>query len=162
MKILSRLFPLVLVSFLASCASTETKVYSVEGAKDIASWTVGFQYQPGEVEVTSKSSGETETKATSGGRDGLDLTLRDEILYALQDDHKLKVSTSHKEGMGKILIHPLHFTFGGIHSVRVLIQDSSGDTLARIKVENGDRNATFKKVDDFAEYAAESIAEVLK
>jgi hypothetical protein len=161
-KILGRVLSIVIVSFLVSCASTETKVYSIAGAKDIASWTVDFQYQPGEVEVTSKSSGETETKATAGGRGGLDLTLRDEILYALQDDHGLKVSTSHKEGMGKILIHPLHFTFGGIHSVRVLIQDSSGNTLARIKIENGDRNATFKKVDDFAEYAADSIAEVLK
>lgn len=162
MRFLIHLVPILLVSLLAGCASTETKVYSAEGVKSIDSWAVDFQYQPGEVEVTSKSSGETETKATAGGRDALDLTLRDEILYALQDEYGFKVSSSHQQGMGKILLHPLHFTFGGIHSVRVLIQDSKGDTLARIKVENGDRNATFKKVDDFAEYAAESIADALK
>ena len=153
---------IVLVPFLVSCASTETKMYSPEGLKGIESWSVGFQYQPGEVEITSKSSGETETRATAGGRDSLDLTLRDEILYVLRDRHGLKVSNNHKQGMGKILIHPLQFTFGGIHSVRVIIQDSNGDTLARVKVENGDRNATFKDVDDFAEYAADSIAKVLK
>mgnify|MGYP006978335167 CR=1 FL=1 len=149
------------ILFVAGCASTETKMYSADDLKRVNSWVIDFQYQPGEVGVTSKSSGETETTSTVGGRPALDLTLRDEILYSLQDEHGLNVSPTPQEGVGKILLHPLHFTFGGIHSVRVVIQDADGKTLARIKVENGDRNATFKKVDDFAEYAADSIAATL-
>ena len=45
---------------------------------------------------------------------------------------------------------------------RVTLIDSRGDALARTKIKNGDRNATFKDDDDFARYAAKAIADTIR
>ena len=44
----------------------------------------------------------------------------------------------------------------------VSIEDLNGLSLARVRVQNGNRNATIKDDYDFADYVAEAISEILK
>ena len=55
------------------------------------------------------------------------------------------------------MIHPV-----GLSSVSVVFEDEAKEPLARIKIKNGTRNATYKRADDFAKYVAEAIADVIK
>ena len=49
----------------------------------------------------------------------------------------------------------------GFKSVDVVIEDTDGNDLARIRIQNGDRNITFKDDYDFAEYTANAIADII-
>ncbi len=66
------------------------------------------------------------------------------------------------ETSGRIKIHPIHFYRGGFKLLTVTLVDKQGETLARLKIKNGDRNATFKDDDDFARYAAKAIADAIR
>lgn len=154
MRFLAVLFSVML---LAGCANTEEKIYTPLSLSQINSWALGFQYEAGAREFTQKSSGDTEVRIINEGRSANDLALRDDIFWSLKDDHSIKVVKSLKSGGGRILIHPV-----GLSSVSVVFEDEAKEPLARIKIKNGTRNATYKRADDFAKYVAEAIADVIK
>lgn len=160
---MKKIFVLIVTAIiLSACANTETKIYSPSALNQTDVWSLEFQYEAGATELTQKSSGDSEVKILNEGRSGLDLALRDDIFWSLKDDHGINVVKNNKSGYGRILIHPIHFQSGGFHSVSVVFEDSSKEPIARIKVENGNRNATFKRAADFAKYAAKAIADTLK
>jgi hypothetical protein len=62
------------------------------------------------------------------------------------------------EKSGRIRIYPVRFYSGGFKLLAVTLTHPQGETLARMKIENGEGPAMFKDDDDFANYAAKAIA----
>ena len=147
---------------VSGCASVNTKVYDSAQLNAVDSWVLEFAYEAGSVEQLKKSSGDSELKVVSEGHTPRDLQLRDDIYYILKDEYSIQLAKTATERSGKIWMHPIHFYSGGFKLLTVTLVDSHGETLARMKVENGDRNATFKDDDDFTRYAAEAIAEAIR
>lgn len=161
MKNILLILSIISMYFICGCASVKPTVYEPQKIKQISWWTIEFKYEPGEVERKSDNEGSQEIKITTGGRTSTDLQLRDDISYFLNDNFGINIDKSGETAQGKILINPVR-VYWGFKSVDVSIEDMNGLSLARIRVQNGDRNATIKDDYDFAEYAAEAIAEILK
>lgn len=153
---------LALPALLGGCASVNKTLYKPDQLRGIQAWAVVFAYEPGRLETRREASGEAGVKVVAEGRDPRDLQLRDDIMFRLQDKHGLTVTKDADGPVGQIRIHPVHFYSGGFKSLDVTLSSPSGDTLARIRVKNGDRNATFKEDDEFADYAADAIAAAIR
>ena len=146
---------------MVGCATTSKTVYEEETIQLIGEWTIGFTFQSGEVEKTLKEGKVDSLSITRTGRNPKDLELKDEIFYRLKDKHSINLNKASSDKAGRILLHPIYFTkgyTGNFQSCTVTIVDAQDNTLARLKVKNGDRNATFKDDDAFARYLADSIA----
>ena len=155
---------LTLAIALCGCASSSMTVYNVGQIQEIDEWSIAFMYQTGEVEKTIKGGGVDSVAIKQTGRNAKDLELRDEVYFRLKDKHSINVKKSSSDSSGKILLHPIYFTkwyAGHFQSCTVTLVDSEGTTLARIKVKNGDRNASFKEDDSFAKFLADAIAKAL-
>ena len=125
-------------------------------------WTVDFLYEPGRTEQTLSREKGAETRVITEGRPRRDLKLRDDIAFALKDQHKIDASRTKRQGAGEIRLLPVDFRFGGFASLDVEISLPSGEVVGRVQIKNGDRNATFKDDDDFAEYAVNAIVGALR
>jgi len=156
------LFYVLSMLFVYSCASIKTKVYDDTQLRAVDSWILEFAYEAGSIEQLRKSSGDSELKVVSKGQTPRDLQLRDDIYYALKDDYSIPLIKNASAKTGRIQIHPIHFYSGGFKLLSVALVDPQGQILARMKIENGDRNATFKDDDDFAIYAAKAITDIIK
>lgn len=150
------------VVILIGCASVKPMVYEPEKIKEIKIWSIDFKYEPGEIERKIENDVNKEVKITTGGRTATDLQLKDDITYLLKDDFGINLDKDGIHSKGKILLNPVHFYSGGFKSVDVSFEDINGLSLARVRVQNGDRNATFKDDYGFAEYVANAIAEIIK
>lgn len=148
--------------FLYSCASVKPTVYEPQKIKEIKSWKIDFKYEPGEIERKMEDEGRSEIKVTTGGHTSRDLQLKDDITFFLQDNFKINIDKTGNSAAGQILINPVHFYSGGFKSVDIILEDSKGLSLARVRVQNGDRNITFKDDYDFAEYVADAISDIIK
>ena len=150
------------LALLSGCASVDTKVYDPARLSTVDTWALEFTYEAGSVERLQKSSGDAELKVVSEGHTPRDLQLRDDLYYILKDEYGIALTKATAESSGRIQIHPIHFYSGGFKLLTVTLVDGQGETLARLKIENGDRNATFKDDDDFATYAARAIADAIR
>ena len=149
---------IALATGLVACASTKPTLYDANAIRAVKAWTVEFTYEAGRTEQAVSQEKGPETRVITDGRPRRDLKLRDDLVFALKDTHKIDASRTRRDGAGAIRILPVNFSFGGFGSLDVEIVLPSGETGGRIQIKNGDRNATFKDDADFAEYAAESIA----
>lgn len=147
---------------LSGCASVDLRIYEPGGLKAVDSWSLDFAYESGSVEQVQKSSGDSEIRVLNSGKLPQDLQLRDDLYYSLRDDFEVPVVTADGQSAGQILIHPVHFRFGGFKLLTVTFTDRSGRVLARLKIENGDRNGTMKGDDAFAAYASQAIADAVQ
>lgn len=153
----------ILMFLILGCASASTTIYNKTAVSAITSWNVIFKYEPGEVEEKVSTSGDKETTVLHQGRSPQDLQLRDDIGYCLHDRHHINVVDASGDSVGIIRIHPVHFYAGGFKSADIEISEPSGqNVLARIRVKNGDRNATFKEDDSFARFVADKVSAALK
>lgn len=155
------LFSSITIFFFYSCASVKPIVYEPQKIKKINSWEVEFKYKPVEIERKTNNEGSQEVKITTGGRTSIDLQLKDDISYFLKDNYRINIEKTAETAQGRILINPVR-AYWGFRSVDVVIEDSNGLSLARIRVQNGNRNATIKDDYDFAEYVAKAISDVIK
>lgn len=153
---------LALPALLGGCASVNTTLYEPDQIRVIQVWAVVFAYEPGRVETRKEASGEAEVKVVTEWRNQRNLQLRDDIMFRLQDKYGLTVTKDGDGPVGQVRIHPVHFFLGGFKSLDVRLSSPSGDTLARIRVKNGDHDLTFKEDDKFAEYAADAIAAAIR
>ncbi len=142
--------------------SLNTKLYEPDRLRTVDAWVLEFAYEAGSVEQLQKSSGDSELKVVSKGHLPRDLQLRDDLYYTLKDEYGIPLTKSTTEKSSQIQIHPIHFYSGGFKLLAVTLVDKQGETLARLKIENGDRNATFKDDNDFARYAAKAIADAIR
>jgi len=147
--------------FLSACASVNSKVYDSSRITTISEWVIEFAYEAGSLEQSQKSSGDAEIKIVRQGQTARDLQLRDDLFFMLKDDYRIPLRKESSRNSGRIQIHPIHFHSGGFKLLTVTLLDEKGETLARTKIENGDRNATFKEDDSFTKYAAKAIAGAL-
>jgi len=147
---------------LAACASTKRTLYDTSAIQSVKMWTVDFLYEPGRTEQTLSREKGAETRVITEGRPRRDLKLRDDIAFALKDQHKIDASRTKRQGAGEIRLLPVDFRFGGFASLDVEISLPSGEVVGRVQIKNGDRNATFKDDDDFAEYAVNAIVGALR
>jgi len=152
----------LLALLLSGCASVNTKMYDPARLSAVDTWILEFAYESGSVEQLQKSSGDSEFKVVSKGHLPRDLQLRDDLYYTLKDEYAIPVIKDTSAESGRIQIHSIHFYSGGFKLLTVTLVDSRGKTLARLKIENGDNNATFKDDDDFASYAAKAIADAIR
>lgn len=159
---MSRISCVSALILLVGCASVDSKVYSPGQLKNVKAWILEFTYETGSIEQSQKSSGDSEVKVVSKGQTPRDLQLRDDLFFALKDEHSVPVVRKSSEATGRIQIHPIHFYDGGFKLLTVALVDMSGETIARLKIANGDRNATFKDDDDFTRYAAKAIANAIQ
>lgn len=150
------------VLFLISCASVNSRIYVPDQLKTVKTWLLEFAYESGEVEQLQKSNGDSEVKVINKGQLPRDFQLRDDLYYTLKDDYSIPLTKKSREADGRIQILPIHFYDGGFKLLSVILVDEEGETLARLKIENGDRNATFKDDDAFTHYAAKAIANAIK
>ena len=148
--------------FLFGCASTSSSFYNKQAIAEVKTWEIVFAYESGEVEQTISSQGESSARMMKSGNPASDLQLRDDIFFHLKDKLNAPVTKDTKQADGQIRLHAVHFGGGGFKSLDVSLYDKTNQLLARVRIKNGDRNATFKDDDDFAEYAGDAIAELLK
>lgn len=134
---------------LSGCASVSTKLYEPARLSAVDAWVLEFAYEAGSVEQLQKSSGDSEVKVVSEGHTPQDLQLRDDLYYTLKDEYSIQLVKTTSETTGRIQIHPIHFYRGGFKLLTVTLLDTRGETLARLKIQNGDRNGTFKDDDAF-------------
>tara|TARA_R110002072_G_scaffold286768_1_gene451880 strand:+ start:240 stop:659 length:420 start_codon:yes stop_codon:yes gene_type:complete len=136
------LFSIFVIIIATGCASTSSKIYSKNEILQITSWELDFAYESGSIEATKKAAGNDELKVVRSGQSATDLELRDDLYFMLKDEYSISVTKTQANSSGKILIHPIHFASGGFKSLTVNLVNSKGDTLGRLKIKNGDRNAT--------------------
>ncbi len=162
LTIFARMSCVFAVALFFGCASIDSKVYSPGQLKEVKAWLLEFAYEAGALEQLQKSSGDSEVKVVSKGQMPRDLQLRDDLFFELKDEHSVSMVRKSSEATGRIQIHPIHFYSGGFKLLTVTLVNMSGETIARVKIANGDRNATFKDDDEFTRYAAKTIANVIK
>ncbi|UCG92478.1 MAG: hypothetical protein JSV97_01850 [candidate division WOR-3 bacterium] len=148
----------MIVLIIAGCATFKTTLYDQSKLKAVTSWHIDFSYETGEIEEKVTSEKEAEVKVITTGHSPRDLQLRDDIFFHLKDKYRIPVVKDVNVASGFISIHPVHFYLGGFKSLDVTFYDRENNLIARIRVKNGDRRATFKEDDEFAEYCADAIA----
>ena len=148
---------------ISACASVDSKVYSSGEISKISGWLLEFAYESGSVETTKTTTGDGEIKVVRSGQLPSDLQLRDDLFYILKDDYSIPIIKEATNSTGKILIHPIHFRrSGGFKFLTVTLNDSNGETLARLKIKNGGRKATYKDEEEFTKSAADAIAQTIE
>lgn len=150
---------LIIILMLSWCATYKITLYDQTKLARITKWYLEFTYEAVEIEQKISSGGETEAKVTKLGQFPRDLQLRDDILFHLRDKYHIPIAKDVNAAYGFIRIHPVHFYAGGFKSLDITLYDRENNLVARIKIKNGNRNATFKDDDEFAEYCAKAIAE---
>ena len=152
-----------LIAFvLTACASVDSKIYAGNKVQAISAWTLEFAYESGAVEQLKKSTGDCEVRVVSAGQMPSDLQLRDDLFFALQDEYAIPLTKKSGDADGRILIHPLHFMWEGFQLLTVTLVDRQGETLARLKITNGDRPVTVMNDEDFTKYAAKAVASAIR
>lgn len=153
---------LCILALLAGCATSKPTVYNLSAIRAVHTWNVDFIYESGRTEdALSKEKG-SEFRVIREGRPKRELKLRDDIAYLLKDKYRLSVTRTAVQESGSIRLLAVDFLYGGFRSADVELVLPNGEIAARITVRNGDRNATTKDDDEFAEYIAEAIADVLR
>jgi len=164
MKIESLILSLVAVAtaLLVGCASTKMMSTDADAIKGVGEWTLGFTYETGSV-TRNLSDGEIKSIAVKQtGRNPKSLELLEDVRFLLQGKGVQIVAHS-TASSGKILLNPIPFTqwYSGFQSCSVTFESPAGHSVARLKVKNGDRNASYKSEEAFAKYIARSIREAL-
>ena len=140
---------------LSGCANSTVSNYKPGSYSKIKAWQVKLAYESGEVSTTVKDGKVAEVKVSRSGNSSAELTLREDLFYYLKDSKAINISTT---GDGIILVSiDGHFRSGGIVGVTVRLTDSAGEVLSRMKIKNGDRNATFKDDESFTRFVGDSI-----
>ena len=140
---------------LSGCANSTVSNYKPGAYSKIKAWQVKLAYESGEVSTTVKDGKVAEVKVARSGNSSAELTLREDLFYYLKDSKAFNVSTT---GDGVILVSiDGHFRSGGIVGVTVRLTDSAGEVISRMKIKNGDRNATFKDDESFTRFVGDSI-----
>lgn len=151
-----------LLMSVSACTTVKPTVYMPDDMRTIETWGLEFAYEAGSVEQLQKSSGDSELKVVNKGQLPVDLLLRDDIYYALKDEHAIPMVKTPSITSGRIQIHPIHFYSGGFKTLAVTFVNGKGEIIARMKVENGDRKMTFLNDDKFAQYSAKIIADAIR
>lgn len=154
-------FLLILLFFISGCASIENSVFDRNKLNNVKRWKIEFKYLTGETKETMKNNNEQEATVYNKGKTAKEMQLLDDIKFTLMSNYKFKFDDNNFDGV--ILIHPV--TFAGIDyfkSCDIIINDKDSKTIARCRVENGDRNATIKGDYDFAKYCCEGITELFE
>lgn len=143
------------------CADVRVTLYKPEAIDAVKRWHVDFTYEAGRYEEVVGTERGHEQKVVKEGHPPVDLQLRDDIFFRLRDRHVVQTVKDKAEADGLVRIHPVHFVYGGFKSLDVTLLDKAEEILARIRIQNGDRNATFKDNDEFAEYCADAVGDVI-
>lgn len=143
------------------CATLKPSLYNRGAIAAVNNWHVDFTYEAGRFEETVGTQHGEETKVVKEGHPPVDLQLRDDIFFHLRDKYAIRTVRKKGDADGFIRLHPLHFRYGSYKSLDVMLQSPSEEILGRIRIENGDRNATIKDNVRFAKYSADAIGKVI-
>lgn len=144
---------------MSGCASVQSSLIEKKTISAIKTWSLDFKYESAEIEETAYADGKSKMTKKHMGNRADSLQFLDDVLYLLRDEHRLNVIKKKEASRGHISMHLVQFDFGGIETAAIYFADANGEELGRIKVTNGDRNATYKDKDSFAKYVAKAISE---
>lgn len=144
------------------CATADVSLYRPDAIRATKAWHVDFTYEAGRYEETIGTEAGKESKVTKEGHPPVDLQIRDDMFFRLRDKYGIATVRDDAQADGRIRLHPLHFPGGGFRSLDVLLLDRSDEILGRIRITNGDRNATYKDTTEFGKYCADSVGNVIR
>jgi len=150
-----------MVALASGCADVRVSLYNPTAIDAVKHWHVDFTYEAGRYEEVIRTEGGQEQKVVREGHPPVDLQLRDDIFFRVRDRHGLQTVKDKGEAEGLVRIHPLHDDYGGFKSLDVTLLDKADEILARIRIENGARSASFRDNDEFAEYCADAVGDVI-
>ena len=152
---------LILFFLISACASVQNSIAEKGSISTIKAWSLDFKYENAEIEERADGDGKSSLIKKHKGTRADNLQFLDDVLYLLRDEYHLNVTKKKDVARGQISVHLVQFSFGGISTAAVYFTDASGEELGRIKVKNGDRNATYKDEDSFAKFVSKAISEAL-
>jgi hypothetical protein len=157
----------IFLILLNACASVERRVYQEGMLSREKSYAIVFAYEEGQDETRMNQAGVEIRNVRKGHPDDF-LALRDDIKFGLRDAGIKIVSESNSPNV-LVQIHPTirrsdcEITCGSIDTLSVVFLNPSqkDDTVARIKIQNGDRVATTMKENELAKFATNKILEII-
>ena len=151
----------ILIFLISACASVQNSIAEKGSISTIKAWSLDFKYENAEIEERADGDGKSSLIKKHKGNRADNLQFLDDVLYLLRDEYNLNVTKKKDATRGQISVHLVQFASGGIRTAAVYFTDASGEELGRIKVSNGDRNATYKTDDSFAKFVSKAISEAL-
>jgi len=151
----------ILIFLISACASVQNSIAEKGSISTIKAWSLDFKYENAEIEERADGDGKSSLIKKHKGNRADNLQFLDDVLYLLRDEYHLNITKKKDAARGQISVHLVRFSFGGISTAAVYFTNASGEELGRIKVKNGDRNATYKDEDSFAKFVSKAISEAL-
>ncbi len=152
----------VLAALAGGCATVKVNMYDADEIEAIETWHIDFSSEPGEYQQAIGTRRGAATTITKQGYPPVDLQLRDDLFFALQDSYTTTLVRNAEDAEGFIRLLPQHFTSGGYKSLQMLLTDVDREVLARIRVNNGSTSPIIKDNEKFAEFCSDALAKVLR
>jgi len=149
------------LALTVGCSSVKVSLYDSAAIDVVTQWHVDFSYEAGRYEEIVGSDRGQEQKVVKEGHAPVDLQLRDDIFFRLRDEHDVQTVKDEAKADGLVRINPVHFAFGAFKSLDVTLLNMSQKILARVRIQNGDRDATLRDNEEFAEFAADAVGDVI-
>lgn len=160
-KWLMRIAVCLFIMATVGCSNAKVSMYHPDQVAAVKVWHVDFTYEAGRYEETVGTESGQESRVVKEGHPPVDLQLRDDIFFRLRDEYGLKTTRRQDQADGLLRLHPLHAGIAGFKSLDVTLLNTADEILARIRINNGDRKATFKENQEFAETSADTIGHVI-
>ena len=151
-----------LVALVGGCATVKVNMYDADEIEAIEAWHIDFSYEPGEYQQAIGTRRGATTTIIKQGHPPVDLQLRDDLFFALQDSYTTTLVRDAENAEGFIRLLPQHFTSGGYKSLQLLLTDIDREVLARIRVKNGSTSPIIKDNEKFAEFCSDALVKVLR
>jgi len=150
---------LVYIWLSFGCASHNVSMHYQDRIADIQTWHISFGAELEGVERSSNNVEKSTLKSTIALFLKCDLQLRDKIKLYLEGKHQINVTKDRATALG--YIRTKAFCYSNEYSkVDVHIYDQKKTLLAEIEINNS-RHEFAKDKNEFAEYCAGIIAEVI-
>lgn len=151
-----------LAALAGGCATVKVNMYDADEIEATETWHIDFSYEPGEYQQAIGMRRGVATTITKKGYPPVDLQLRDDLFFALQDSYTTTLVRDAEDAEGFIRLLPQHFTSGGYKSLQMLLTDIDREVLARVRVNNGRTSPIIKDNEKFAEFCSKALVKVLR
>ncbi len=151
-----------LVTLAGGCATVKVNMYDADEIESIELWHVDFSDEGGAYQQAIGTRRGATTTIIKQGHPPVDLQLRDDLFFALQDSYTTTLVRNAEDAEGFIRLLPQHFTSGGYKSLQMLLTDIDREVLARIRVNNGNKSPIIKDNEKFADFCSDALVKVLR
>jgi len=150
---------LVYIWLSVGCASHDVSMHDQNRIADIDTWHISFNAELEGVERSLNNVEQSPLKSRIALFLKCDLQLRDNIILYLKSKHQINVTKDRTTALGYIRTKALCYS-DEYSKVDVRIYDQEKTLLAEIEINNS-RHEFAKDKNEFAEYCADVIAQVI-